>query len=468
MWESEQKTADMQARALDIFMAAVESVHPQQLIEEALELRDTVLSARGVDGRRVEFDLNGVERVVIAGFGKAVAPMAAALEGLLADRLEGGIVAVKHGHTCPLEKVRTIEAGHPVPDEGSVRAAHEILALLEGLGEKDLALVLITGGGSAVLDAYPEGITLEEAQETFRILLACGAPIQDINTVRKHISLVKGGRLAHAACPARLLTLVLSDVIGDPLSVIASGPTVPDPTTFADALEVLDRYGVTTTVPAGVLARLQAGIRGEISETAKEGDEACRGSDTVIIGNLERAVAAAAERARRHGFEPHVLTTAQEGEAAETGRELARLVCTAGRGEGPVPPPCCLIAGGETTVTITGEAGQGGRNQELALAAATELAGSGGVVVLSGGTDGTDGPTDAAGGVVDGWTQARAAAAGFDLDRHLAGHDAYPLLEAVGGLIRTGPTMTNVMDIILLLAEPMSQPGQGENGGGER
>ncbi len=454
MSDAEARAAELRARALDIFSAAVESVHPCQLIEEALTLRGTILEARGVSGRTVEIDLNGLERIVLAGFGKAVAPMAAAVEELLDDRLEGGIVAVKHGHVCPLEKVDLIEAGHPVPDEGSVEAAQRILSLLESLGEKDLALVLITGGGSAVLDAYPEPITLAEARETFSILLASGAPIQDVNAVRKHISLVKGGRLAHAACPARVLTLVLSDVIGDPLSVIASGPTVSDPTTYADALAVLDRFGVRPQVPAGVLARLEAGQRGEVPETAKEDDEACRLTETIIIGNLERAVSAAAERARRHGFEPRILTTAQEGEAAEVGRELARLALATRRGEGPVSPPCCLIAGGETTVTISGEVGRGGRNQELALAAAAELTGTPGVAVLSAGTDGTDGPTDAAGGVVDGWTWPRAEAAGFPPAEHLVGHDAYPLLEATGNLIRTGPTMTNVMDLILLVAEP--------------
>ncbi len=477
MRDAEQTAAELTARALDIFTAAVESVHPRQLIEEALVLRGTVLRAHGVDSRNSAIDLNGIGRVVIAGLGKAAAPMAGAVEDLLEDRLEGGIVSVKHGHAGPLNKVRLIEAGHPVPDEGSVRAGHEILALLGSLGADDLALVLITGGGSALLDAWPDGITLDDARETFRILLECGAPIQDVNTVRKHISLVKGGQLARAASPARVLTLVLSDVIGDPLSSIASGPTVPDPTTFADALAVLEHFEVRERVPDVVLNRLTAGERGEIPDTPKDGDEAFRRVETLIIGNLQRAVAAAAERARVHGFTPHILTTTQEGEAAAVGRTLARLLIETGLGAGPVAPPCCLIAGGETTVTLTGGSdeddgadtteaagipGRGGRNQELALAAAGELAGRRGVVLLSAGTDGTDGPTDAAGGVVDGWTWGRAEAAGLDPADHLRRHDAYPLLKTAGGLIRTGPTMTNVMDIILMVAGTDDFDGSGE------
>jgi hydroxypyruvate reductase len=448
------ETFDLRARALDIFMAAVEAVHPQELLEEALTLQGTVLTVEGVDGSRLDVDLNGIRQAVAVGAGKATAPMAKALEDLLEDRLDGGVISVKYGHGLPLDRIAVREAGHPIPDASGLAATAEIVELLSGLGEEDLAFVLLSGGGSALLDAYPETISLAEAQETFDVLLRCGAPIHEMNTVRKHISLVKGGQLARIASPARVISLVLSDVIGDPLPIIASGPTVPDPSTFDEALMVLDRRGGRDRIPTAVRTHLEEGAAGEIPETPKPGSEDWDRCATILVGNNGRAVEAAADRARSLGLHPHILTTRMEGEASQVGQDLARmLIHNASTGD-PLEPPFCLVSGGETTVTVEGEPGKGGRSQELAVAAAIELTGKDRLVVLAGGTDGTDGPTDAAGGVVDGMTVKRGEEAGLSAQTHLDGHDAYPFLEATEGLIRIGPTMTNVMDLVLLLALP--------------
>jgi len=443
---------DLRALALDIFSAAVDAVHPVQLMHEALELKGSLLQIRGLEGRGLELDLSDVNRVVAVGAGKATAPMTAALEELLGARLEGGVISVKYGYGCPLEQVEVREAGHPIPDEQGLAATREILDLLEGLGEGDVAFVLLSGGGSALLDAYPEGISLEEAGQTFDILLNSGAPIQEMNVVRKHISLVKGGQLGRMAFPARVISLVLSDVVGDPLHVIASGPTVPDPSTFREALEILDGREVTEQVPSCVRSHLEKGAAGEIPETPKEGDAGWDCCNTFLIGNIRHAIEAATERAEALGLQPHVLTMAMEGEARLVGQEMANTLAEAARSGQPVEPPFCLIAGGETTVTISGEAGVGGRSQELALSAAIALQGIDGVVLLAAGTDGTDGPTDAAGGIIDGGTIEKARQVGCEALDFMRRHDSYNFLRAAGGLIKTGPTMTNVMDIVLLAA----------------
>jgi len=443
---------DLRARALDIYSAAIDAVHPHQLMHEALVLKGTVLRISDLDGRELELDLSGVGRIVAVGAGKATAPMAGALEEILQARLEGGVISVKYGYASALERIEVREAGHPIPDEQGLDATAEILDLLESLGEGDLVFVLLSGGGSALLDAYPEEISLEEAQKTFDILLGSGAPIQEINVVRKHISRVKGGQLGRLAIPARVITLVLSDVIGDLLPVIASGPTVPDPSTFEQALEILGRRNIKDQIPSCVRNHLGRGAAGEIPETPKQGEAGWDCCHTFLIGNICRAIEAASQRAEEMGFSTRVLTTTMEGEAREVGREMATTLIEAVRtGEG-AGSPICLIAGGETTVTIKGDHGKGGRSQELALSAALALQGADGVVLLAAGTDGTDGPTDAGGGIVDGRTVEKALLAGCDARDYLRRHDAYPFLQASGALIRTGPTMTNVMDIVLMLA----------------
>jgi len=376
--------------------------------------------------------------------------MLAAAEEALGPRLTAGLGVTKRGHGHPLRRCRLLEAGHPVPDEDGLRAAAEVERFVAGCAPGDWVLALLSGGGSALLPAPAGGISLAEKQAVTSLLLASGADIVEMNAVRKHLSRLKGGGLARAAAPARVATLVLSDVVGDPLDVIASGPTVPDPSTFADALAVVERRGLLERVPPGVRARLEAGARGEIAETPKPGDPLFARARTHLVATNRIALAAAARKARALGYRPLLLTSTLTGEAREVAGVLAAVAREARRSGHPLAPPCCILSGGEPTVTLRGN-GKGGRNQELALAAALAVAGLEETVILSAGTDGTDGPTDAAGALADGATALRARAAGLDPRRHLEANDAYPLFDALGDLVRTGPTQTNVMDVQLVL-----------------
>jgi glycerate 2-kinase len=392
-------------------------------------------------------------RVLVVGAGKASGAMAVAVEDIWGDRIVDGLVAVKDGYVAPTRRVRLVEAGHPVPDERGAEAARDIRALVEAAGDDDLVLVLVSGGGSALTPAPPPPITLADKQEMTRLLLAAGATINQLNAVRKHCSLLKGGQLARAAMPARVEALLLSDVVGDPLDVIASGPTTPDPSTFADALGILDGFGLRDIAPRSVVVRLEQGARGEIPETPKPGDPVFAQVRNTVIGNNALVVDAAAAKAHALGFTPHVLSRALEGEAREVAKRFVALARSIQGGKGPVAPPACVIAGGETTVTVRGR-GKGGRCQEFALAAALEMEGRSGAVVLAAGTDGTDGPTDAAGAIVDGGSAARARAQGVDPAARLADNDAHPVLQASGDLLLTGPTNTNLLDLYLVLVEP--------------
>lgn len=441
--------------AREVFQAAVTAVDPFRVVKRNLVVRGASVVVGGHP-----FPMARTGRILAIALGKAAAPMLAAAEAGLGARLDTGLCVTKRGHALPLARSRVIEAGHPVPDEAGLAASDEVERLLRGATRDDLVLVLLSGGGSALLPAPAAGITLAEKQEVTSLLLASGADIGEINCVRKHLSRLKGGGLARAAAPARVATIVLSDVVGDPLDVIASGPTVPDPTTFGDALEVLRRRALEDRVPGTVRQRLLAGVRGELPDTPKPSDHLfyrCR----VCLGGTNRlALDAAARRARALGYRPLVLTTTLTGEAREIGgmlAALAREVRSSGR---PVPPPCCLLSGGEPTVTLRGS-GKGGRNQELALAAALGLEDVPGIALLAAGTDGTDGPTDAAGAICDGDTVARARAAGLDPSQHLANNDAYPLLAAIDDLLITGPTLTNVMDLhaVLVAAAPRRARG---------
>jgi glycerate 2-kinase len=392
-------------------------------------------------------------RVLVVGAGKASGAMAAAVEEVWGDRIVDGLVAVKDGYVAPTRRVRLVEAGHPVPDERGAEAAREIRVLVEAAGADDLVLVLVSGGGSALTPAPPPPITLADKQEMTRLLLAAGATINQLNVVRKHCSLLKGGQLARAAAPARVEALLLSDVVGDPLDVIASGPTTADPSTFDDALSILDAFELRGTAPRSVILRLEQGARGEIPETPKPGDLVFARVSNTVIGNNALVVDAAAAKARALGFTPHVLTRALEGEAREAAKRFVEMARAIESRKGPVAPPACVIAGGETTVTVRGR-GKGGRCQEFALAAALELDGSKGTVVLAAGTDGTDGPTDAAGAIVDGASAARARAHGADPAARLADNDAYPALQASGDLVITGPSNTNLLDLYVVVVGP--------------
>jgi len=436
---------ELRRTALDIFGAALKAVDPAEAIRRHVHREGSFLKAGSST-----FDLSQIRNIFVVGAGKASAPMGAALEEILQDRITEGLLVTKYGHLGPVRRIRLLEAGHPVPDEAGLQAARAILDLVERAGEGDLVIVLISGGGSALLPSPVEGVTLEEKQKLTGLLLACGATIKEINAVRKHLSRIKGGRLAQVAFPAKVLALILSDVVGDPLDAIASGPTAPDPTTFTTAFEILRSYRLLDQVPSSILKHLEAGLEGRIAETPKANDPLFEGVANVIVGSNLLALLAAKARAEELGLRTLILSSSIEGETREVAKvhgAIAREVRSTGH---PIPPPACLVSGGETTVTLKGR-GKGGRNQEFVLAAALEIEGLSKVVVLSCGTDGTDGPTDAAGALADGETLARAKALGLDPTRFLGENDSYHFFQALGDLVITGPTNTNVMDIRLIL-----------------
>ena len=411
----------LRRQALRIFRAALKAAAPDQAVLRHLRL-----------------DPEPFRNIYVIGAGKASAQMARAVERLLGARINGGLINVKDGHGAKLRRIEINECGHPIPDQRGVAGARRIAQIASQAGEDDLIIGLISGGASALLPLPAPPITLAEKQKTTRLLLHCGASIHEINCVRKHISRIKGGQLARLAYPATMLTLILSDVIGDDLDVIGSGPTVPDRSTIADARAILEKYRIPTKVLAAAV------------ETPKPGDQIFEKTRNVIVGSNALAVEAAALEARRLGFHTLVLSTFLEGEAREVARvhaAIAKEIRASGR---PVQRPACVISGGETTVKIRGQ-GLGGRNQEFALAAAIDLAGLSDVAILSAGTDGTDGPTDAAGAIVDGTTLARAEDLGLNAATSLANNDSYHFFEATGDLIKTGPTGTNVADIQLIL-----------------
>lgn len=447
--------------ALAIFRAAVARVDPLPMMGSTLSIEMNGSERRLVAHSGFEeaaFELPAAGRIFAIGMGKASARMALGLEGVLGSDLAGGVIAVKHGHGEVLSRLHLVEAGHPVPDSGSLRAAGMMLDLGQSLDTtldaRDLVIVLVSGGGSAILCAPALGLTLEDKIQATDLLLKSGASIGEVNCVRKHLSAVKGGQLARALHPARVLTLVLSDVIGDDLDAIASGPTVPDPTTFAEAQAIVRRYGLMERLPQAARRRLIEGGAGIIAETPKPGESAFADNRTVLVGNNRIALAAAEAEAKLRGYECLVLTSRLEGEA----RELARLFLGMGKDISksgfPLRRPACVIAGGETTVTVRGK-GRGGRNQEMALAFLDALFRSpkdgDGLTFLSAGTDGNDGPTDAAGACVDRTTLDRVRFLGLDPASALADNDSYRFFEAAGALLKAGPTNTNVCDVQVLI-----------------
>ena len=439
------QVATMRQQARDIFQAALRAVDPVEAILRYVKRVD--------DGLQIgehRFNSKDYDRILVAGTGKAGAPMAKALEDLLGDRISDGVIVVKEGHGLPLQHVRIHEAGHPVPDDRGIRGAEDVLSLVNAAGERDLVICVISGGGSALLVAPAEGITLEDKQEVTRLLLACGADIHEINTVRKHLSRAKGGGLARAAYPATVVSLILSDVIGDDLNVIASGPAVPDTSTFADARNVFRKYDIWNQVPDSVRQRIQQGLAGDIEDTPKAGDAVFQRCYFELVGNNIQALIAAGKEARRKGYQSLILSSTVEGEAREVVKMFAAIAKEIRSSANPVASPACILCGGETTVTIQGE-GKGGRNQEFALASAMIIDGMENIVILSGGTDGTDGPTDAAGAIADGSTLARARANNLDPLEALRRNDSYHFFQPLGDLIITGPTRTNVSDVYMVL-----------------
>ena len=434
----------------DIFTAVLAAADPRQAVLRTIVRAGTTLSL----GTR-HYDLDAYDRILVVGAGKATARMALAAEEVLGGALAGGIIVVKEGHTVPLARIRQIEASHPIPDKAGEGGTKAIMELLQDADDRTLVLCLLSGGGSALLVAPAQGVTLADKQTVTDLLLRSGADISELNAVRKHLSAIKGGRLARIAHPATVITLMLSDVIGDRLDVIASGPTVPDPTTFGDALSVLEKYGLRDKVPRAVASLFEEGLAGRLPETPKEGDPCFQSGHTVIVGSLVRALVAGRDRAERLGYGTEIITAELRGEARDAARFLAEKAMRVQDGLKPSERRC-LLSGGETTVRVTG-GGRGGRNQELALAFALAIEGTRDIFLLSAGTDGTDGPTDAAGAVVDGETARDARAAGIDPVRYLAYNDSYTLfarLDAATGersQVTTGPTGTNVMDVQIML-----------------
>jgi glycerate 2-kinase len=425
--------------ALLIFQASLDAADPEQAVLRHLRFDGSTLLA----GRR-RYRLSRFDRIQVIGAGKAGAAMAQAVERVLGRHVSGGFVNVQDGGGARLRRIELHECGHPVPDQRGVEGARQIAGIARESGARDLLLCVISGGASALMPLPAGSVTLAQKQETTRRLLAGGATIHEINTIRKHVSQIKGGQLAKLAWPATTISLILSDVVGDDPDVIGSGPTVPDCSTVADAAGILQKYSLRPLA---------------LRETPKPGDPAFARVQNLIVGSNRQAIDAAARKARALGYRTLVLSTFVEGETRDVARmhaAIAKEILSNGR---PARPPVCLLSGGETTVTVRGK-GLGGRNQEFVLAAAMALEGFGPVTVFSAGTDGIDGPTDAAGAVADGSTIPRARALGLDAREFLRNNDSYHFFERLEALVKTGPTGTNVMDVRILLVNsgaPRSQ-----------
>jgi hydroxypyruvate reductase/glycerate 2-kinase len=443
-----------------IFRKALESVYPSLIVKGYSEKI------------RSYYEMKGFQNLMVVGFGKASYEMAKAIEDVFGqDIISDGVVVTKYGHakknesgvgSQELKKIRVYEAGHPIPDENGIRASEEIVELVNNADENTLVLCLVSGGGSALFVSPCEGITLEEKQSITDMLLKAGADITELNSVRKHLSKVKGGRLAEAAYPAEVISLMISDVIGDSLDVIASGPTAPDGSTYQDALDVISRYGLSGSAPESVMDVLRNGIEGTISDTPKKGSREFQKVQNIIIGSNRIAIEAAKSHAQSMEYQTEILSIKVEGEAGKAAKWLAEKAFEAQSGHLTRSRrkarsendscPLCLISGGETTVQVKGK-GKGGRNTELALIFAMEIDGAEGITMLSAGTDGTDGPTDAAGAIVDGSTMEKARKLGLNPQQYLDNNDSYNFFKEIDGLLITGPTGTNVMDVQIVVVE---------------
>lgn len=424
--------------ALTLMEEAIKSADPYEAVKRALKVEDNKLIVKGK-----EFPIKG--KVYVLAFGKAACSMAKAVEELLGERIAEGIAVTKYGYSLPLKRIKVVEAGHPIPDENSMKGAQLGVELAKKVSKEDILLVLISGGGSALFMLPEDGISFEDKMKTNELLLKSGAKIYEINTVRKHISKVKGGKLAKLV-KGTLISLILSDVVGDPFEAIASGPTVKDPTTFKDAYRILKLYNLWDKLPESVRRHIELGLKGEKEETLKED---LPNVHNFLIASNSLACEAAKKKAEELGFNAHILTTTLEGEAREVAVALGSIIEEIYHRGRPFEKPCVLIAGGETTVTIEGEAGLGGPNQEFALSIARKIADLRGVAVLAVDTDGTDGPTDAAGGLVDSYTLELLKKENLDVEEFLRRHNAYEALKRGKALLITGPTRTNVNSIII-------------------
>ena len=440
--QSDRKAREL---ALNSLEAAVNAVDPQQLIRSRVILKNSVLK---VDEH--VFDLEKFRHVYVVGGGKASGSMAGALEQLLDKNITAGIVNVPRGDRSKTAKITLNQASHPTPDEAGVKGTRKMLEIAEQAEKDDLIICLISGGGSSLMPLPRGEISISDKKALTSMLLKSGANINEINTVRKHISEFKGGWLAKKAYPATILNLILSDVVGDPLDFIASGPTVPDSTTFADAVNVLKKYGLWDKAPLTIRKVLGDGEKGLITETPKTDDKAFKKTYNIIIGNNRSASLAACSTLKTAGLSTLLLSATLEGEARQAGTILATVAREVLASGNPVSKPAGIVIGGETTVIVKGK-GIGGRNQEIPLAAALKIGGLNGVVLASLSTDGIDGPTDAAGAIVDGKTLVRAVNAGMGAEHFLANNDSYHFLQKLDDLIFTGQTGTNVNDVSVIV-----------------
>ncbi len=436
---------NLRADALDIFHAGLHSVDSFTAVHKHFSLEKNILAVNGT-----QYPLEDYDNIYVLGTGKATAAMAQAVEKVLTDRITDGFINVKYGHTRPLKYITVQEAGHPLPDASGLQGSEQIIRLLKSAGKLDLVIFIISGGGSALLPSPVPGLTLNDLQKTTQTLLEVGANIDEINIIRKHMSQLKGGRLARLAYPATVIALILSDVVGDHLGSIASGPTAPDDSTYQSCLHILNKFDIGRKIPKSVFDFFVSGQNGKEEETIKSGDPVFQHVQNVIIGSNIQAVTEAKRRAETLGYNSLILSSSLEGEAKEAARIHASIAKEIISSKNPLPPPACIISGGETTVTLRGH-GLGGRNQEFALSAAIEIDGVDNTILLSCGTDGTDGPTDAAGAIVDGQTLNRARLKQMDAVNYLLNNDSYHFFEPLGDLIFTGPTFTNVMDLRLIM-----------------
>jgi glycerate-2-kinase len=438
-------STDLKSIANELIEGSIKAVNPYMLIKEQIRSEGSRLLLPDLD----PLNLDHYERVFICGAGKGTAPMARAMEELISDHLTAGDIIVKYGHLDKLKTVRLHEAGHPVPDENTLKGTEILLSTIRDLNESDCVFVLLTGGGSALLESLPRGINLSDLQSLSSILLKSGASIHEINCIRKHISNIKGGQLARKIHPARCITLALSDVIGDDLSVIASGPTTPDPSSFDQTISILSKYMIEDKIPAAILKHLKEGQAGDIAETPKMGDPEFNTVSNIVIGNNRLALERAQSIAQSYGFNTLILTTMLEGEAKEIGKVIASIIKEIQATNLPLKKPACILLGGEPTVQIRGK-GKGGRNQELALSVALNNIDQP-FTFVSCGSDGTDGPTDAAGAFVNQLSLQKAGEKGLAAREFLERNDSYHFFEQINDLIKTGPTGTNVMDIVFAL-----------------
>jgi glycerate 2-kinase len=443
---------EMKRMAKAIFSKALSAVDPSKILKERIRIERDHLSIKMEGDSEKVFDLKAFHKIFLVGTGKASNSMAQAIEELFGDRMTKGVITTKYGHLLPLKEIQIIEAGHPIPDRKGYEGAKKIRRLLKESGPKDLVIFLLSGGGSALLPFPADGIELKEKQEVTQLLLDSGADIKEINTIRKHISRMKGGWLSKWAYPSTVIAFILSDVVGDQLDVIGSGPTVPDPSTFEEAWEILKKYDLLNEMAPSIQKHLQLGKEGKVEETPKPGEVVFERVYNILIGSNILALREARKEAESLGFNTVILSSSIQGETREASRfhtAMAKEVLSSGN---PIPRPACILSGGETTVTIKGS-GLGGRNQEFVLAGALEISGIEKVVLLSGGTDGTDGPTDASGALADHTTVHRAKTMGLNPKAHLDNNDAYPFFQKLGDLLITGPTHTNVMDVRIILVD---------------